>query len=252
MKNAIAGITLFVALFSSCAGSHAPINSDKLARAYKKEGDIFQSQGNYTAALAKLMDAEEILPDDPKIQNSLGLAYLGKKRYDLAEAAFKKALKIEPEFTEAKNNLGAVYLRQEKWDIAIAQFETVLKDIIYSTPQYPLVNIGWAYLGKGDFSNAQTYFRKALEESPGFITATHGLAQVYLRTGQTDRAMAYLHRNLHKTPDAAVLHADLAQVYEKKGQVRQAINSWQLVLKLVPETTILGRTARDRLDRLLY
>lgn len=252
MRNSFLALTLFFLVISSCTGHHSPGKSDRLALAYKKEGDVFQSQGNYTAALAKLLEAEKILPDNSRIQNSLGLAYMGKQRDDLAEKAFKKALRLEPDFTEAKNNLGAVFLRQEKWDTAIAQFEMVLEDLIYPTPQFPLVNIGWAYMGKKEFQKAQAYFRKALDESPGFITAIHGQAQGFLQTGQIDRAMAFLHRKLHKTPDAAILHADLAQTYELKGQTRQAVNAWQLVLKLTPENTSLSKEAQDRLDRLLY
>ena len=255
LSTAICLLSLLLPLaltLGSCTATRPSPKSDKLALAYQKEGDVFQSQGNYTAALAKLLQAEEILPDNPQIQNSLSLAYMGKKRYDLAEAALKKALRLDPEFTEARNNLGAVYLRQEKWDTAIEQFKTVLADLIYPTPQFPLANIGWAYLGKNNFLEAQIYFKKALEESPGFITALHGLAQIYLKTGQTDQALAFLHRHLHKTPDAALLHADLAQAYERKGQRHQAVKAWQLVLKLVPENSTLGRDARKRLDHLLY
>jgi type IV pilus assembly protein PilF len=252
MNKAFTTLMLFALVIMSCTGTGSPQKSERLALAYKKEGDVFQSQGNYTAALAKLLQAEKILPDNARIQNSLGLAYMGKQRDDLAEQAFKKALKIEPDFTEAKNNLGAVYLRQEKWDIAIAQFETVLKDLVYPTPQFPMVNIGWAYLGKKEYPQAQAYFRKALEKSPGFITALHGQSQVFLQTGQTDRAIAFLHRKLRRTPDAAILHADLARAYEKKGQLRQAINAWELVMKLTPENTTLHRTAQARLDALQY
>ncbi len=56
----------------------------KIAQAIKKEGDVFLSQGNFTAALTKLLEAEKTIPDDPYLQNSLGLSYMGKKRYDLA------------------------------------------------------------------------------------------------------------------------------------------------------------------------
>ncbi len=234
----------------SCTSSDSQQKKVKLAQAIKKEGDVFQSQRNYTAALTKLLEAEKLTPDDPYLQNSLGLAYMGKKRYDLAATAFNKALLHEPEFTKARNNLGAAYLRQEKWDIAINQFNQVLESLIYPTPQFPLTNIGWAYLGKQNFANAQLYFNKALDEKPGFISPTHGLTQVYLRTGQIDRAIAYLHKNLKRHPNAPILHADLAHAYEAKGMRRQAIKAWELVLELIPENTPLARKAEDRLIEL--
>lgn len=252
MKKIAPILICITALLFSCTSTGTPPKSEKLAQALKKEGDAYQNQGDYTTALARLLEAEKIRPNDAGIQNSLGLAYMGKKRYDLAEGAFKKALKLDAEFTEAENNLGAAYLRQEKWDTAIAQFKKVLDNLLYPTPHFPLANLGWASLGKQDYANALLYFEKSLAEEPGFTTSVHGIAQVYLKTGQIDRALDYLHRQLHRTPDAAILHADLALIYERQGKFRQAIKAWQLVLKLVPENSSLARTARENLDKLLY
>ncbi len=249
MKNLLIFI-LFSFIISSCTSSVSRQNDIQIAHAVKKEGDIFQTQGEYTAALSKLLEAEKIIPSDPYLQNSLGLAYMGKKREDLAVTAFKKALFIKPDYIVAVNNLGAAYLRQKKWDMAIKEFNTVLESLLYPTPHFPLSNIGWAYLGKQNFHLAETYFLKALDELPWFTAASHGLAQVYLKTGQMDKSINYLHQCLNKNPDIAVLHADLAQAYEKKGFKQQAIKSWQLVLKLVPERSALAKQAESRLSQL--
>ncbi len=241
--------TLTACLLSACVSADSG-RQTKIGQAFKKEGDVFQSQGKYTAALAKLLDAEKIIPNDPYLQNSLGLAYMGKKRYDLAVNSFKKALLEKPDYTEAVNNLGAAYLRQKKWDTAITQFNRVLEDLIYPTPHFPLTNIGWAYMGKRHFPNAQTYFLKALDEQPNFTTAVHGLSQVYLRTGQTDRAIEYLQKMLRRIPNSAILHADLAQAYEKKNRIKQAVKTWKRVLKLSPKNSSLARKADNRLTEL--
>ncbi len=249
MKNPVI-LILISFIISSCAASYSQPDKIKIARAIKKEGNIFQTQGNYTAALGKFLEAEKTIPNDPYLHNSLGLAYMGKKRDDLAMASFKKALSLKPDYIEAVNNLGAVYLRQKKWDMAIESFDRVLEDLLYATPHFPLSNIGWAYLGKKEFPLAKTYFTKALDELPWFTAASHGLAQVYLQTGQVNQAMDYLHKCLHRNPDNAVLHADLAQAYEAKGLIPQAIRSWKLVLKLVPERSSLAKKAEIKLSEL--
>ena len=249
MKH-LALISLCSLVLFSCAAKNTKLQNIKIAEAIKKEGEVFQSQGNYTAALAKFLEAEKTIPNDPYLQNSLGLAYMGKKRYDLAETAFNKAIALKPDYSDAKNNLGANYLRQGHWDKAIDKFKLVLEDLIYPTPHFPLTNLGWAHMETLNYSQAQRYFLKALDEKPRFVAAVHGLAQVFLKTGQTDRAVDYLHRNLRKIPDAAILHADLAQAYEAQKKIPQAIKAWQLVLKLVPETSSLARQAESRLSEL--
>jgi len=250
MKTKLVFLICICAVMASCTPGAQTQKQNKIARAIKKEGDVFQAQGNYTAALGKLLDAEKIAPDDPYIQNSLGLAYMGKKRDDMAIKAFNKALALRPGYTEALNNLGAAYLRDEKWDIAVKTFNKVLEDITYPTPHYPLANIGWARMAQNNYPLAQNYFLKALREVPGFIPAVHGLAQLYIRTGQTGRAIAYLDKNIKKYPGTVIFHADLAQAHEARGQVRRAITAWQVVMQLASENSTLYHKAEQRLFEL--
>ena len=244
-------IVLLIAsgIISSCATGNLE-NQTKIAQALKKEGDIAQTQGDYTAALTRLLEAEKFIPRDPYLQNSLGLAYMGKRRDDLAVMAFKKAIAIKPDYVEATNNLGAAFLRQKKWDQAIDIFDKVLDSLLYPTPHYPLSNIGWAYMGKKEFSMAEIYFTKALDEFPWFTAASHGLAQVYLRTGRIEKALVLLHQCLAKSPRTAIFHADLARAYEAKGLTAQAKQSWQIVLRLVPERSSLAKQAETKLSKL--
>jgi len=243
-------VCICAVMTASCISTVQTQKQNKIAQAIKKEGDVFQAQGNHTAALNKLLEAEKMVPDDPYIQNSLGLAYMGKERNDMAIQAFNKALAIKPDYTEALNNLGAAYLRDEKWDIAIKTFKKVLEDITYPTPHYPLANIGWAQLAQNNFPAAQKYFLKAVREVPGFIPAIHGLAQLYIRTGQADRAIAYLNKNIRKYPGTVIFHADLAQAYETCGRIPQAIKAWQMVKQLASENSNLYHKAGQRLFEL--
>ena len=250
MKTKLFILICICAFTAACTSTVQTQKQNKIAQAIKKEGDVFQVQGNYTAALNKLLEAEELAPDDPFIQNSLGLAYMGKERGDMAIKSFNKALSLKPDYTEALNNLGAAYLRDKKWDIAIQTFNQVLEDITYPTPHYPMANIGWASMKQGDYAVAQKYFLKALREVPGFIPAIHGLAQLYIRTGQPKRAIAYLDKNLKKSPDTVIYHADLAQAYEACGQTRQAVKAWKTTKQLARENSTLYHKAEQRLFEL--
>lgn len=250
MKTKLFILVCICTVMSSCTSSVQTRKQNKIAQAIKKEGDVFQAQGNYTAALIKLLKAEQMMPDDPYIQNSLGLAYMGKEKNNMAILAFKKALALKPEYTEALNNLGAAYLRDDKWDIAIKTFKTVLEDITYPTPHYPLTNIGWAHMEQNNYPEAREYFLKASREVPGYVRTIHGLAQLYIRNGQTDRAMVFLNEKIKKSPDTAIFHADLAEAYEACGRTSQAIKGWQEVKRLASKNSSLYHKAEQRLFEL--
>jgi type IV pilus assembly protein PilF len=248
MKRSLICILLLVFFISACTSVSR--DQSRLAEALQHEGEVLLMQGNHTAALAKLLEALKITPHDPFLHNSLGLAYMGKNRNDLAESSFQKALDLKPDYTQALNNLGTTYLRQKKWDPAISAFKKVLDDLLYPTPQFPLSNLGWAHLGKKEYEQAKVWFLQSLDVLPCFVTASHGLARVFLDTRRPDLAINFLTTCLRRIPEAAILHADLAQSYEAIGQTDQARQSWEKVLAYANEDTALAKTARDRLAAL--
>lgn len=246
MRRSVFCIFLLGLTLCACAGTTQ--NDAKLAEAIKIQGEAFLMQGNYTAALSSLLKARIMSPRDPYLLNSLGLAYMGKNRDDLAIPEFKAALALKPDYTEALNNLGAANLRQKKWDQAILVFKKVLDDLLYQTPQFPLSNLGWAYLGKLNYQQAEMYFSQALDAAPEFVTAAHGLAQVFIETRRDNDAIQFLKTFLLEHPEAAVLHADLAWAYEAKGWKKEAILAWQNVLQYADKNAELKKTANERLS----
>ncbi len=248
MKLPLICIVLLGLTIGACTGTAT--NDARLAGAVKTQGDAFLLQGEYTAALSTLLEARKMRPDDPYLLNSLGLAYMGKKRDDLAIPVFKEALDLKPDYTEALNNLGVAYLRQKKWDMAIFAFKKVLEDLLYPTPQFPMSNLGWAYLEKRNYIQAESWFSQALDASPVFMTPAHGLSRVLLETGRENEAVQFLKARLIEYPETAILHADLARAYEAQGRTDDARQSWQNVLHYAKGNAELKKTATERLSAL--
>ncbi len=244
-------LLLLILLLTSCATKESNSGKKKeIAIATQRLGEELYNSGNYTRALQNLLEAYETIPNDPYLNNSLGLVYMAKERYDLAQTHFLKATKLKPDYIHAKNNLGGAFLKQEKWDLAIQNFEVVSKSLVYGTPEIPLSNLGWAYFNKRDYEKATFYFNKSLSFQPNFLVSLHGVASTYLRTGYYYQAIDYLHQKIKRNPGAAILHADLAKSYELVKDYKQAIKSWEVVLNLVPETSSLSVEAQERLMRL--
>ncbi len=204
----------------------------------------------YTTALIRLMEADKILPNDPDLLNSLGLAYLGKEKNELAQKTFAKILKLQPDYLEAMNNLGASYLRMEKWDKAIEICLPLSRNLAYPTPHFALANLGWGYFGKKDYVTALKFFEKALAMEPNFSAAYHGIIQVLLEMGQTDSALSHVTHCLKRFPEAAIFHADQAQIYEAMGEPFKAQRSWQAVTRFTSPKSKLAARARQHLFQL--
>jgi len=221
----------------------------KIATSTRHLGEDYLAQGNPIAALKELTAAKKITPDDPYLHYALGMVYHDMEKYGLSETHLKKAIDLKPDYTEAMNSLGGVLMKQKKWDRAIALFRETAGNLLYTTPHFPLSNMGWAFLRKGDYMRAEASFKKALKTKPEFINAIHGLTSVYLAKGQTSLSRQLLEKALAKYPDSAILHVDLAKTLEILGLRKEARQSWQQVIFLAPESE-LSEKATKQVSRL--
>lgn len=250
MKNLCYLFVIIMFLISCASQNMTPVEKKEIAIATQRVGESYYNAGNYTLSLKNLLEAYDSIPDDPYLNNSLGLVYLAKEKYDLAEEHFKKALELKNDYVDAKNNLGAAYLKQEKWLLAIDCFEDVLKNLTYSYPEMPLSNLGWVYFHQKKYEKADFYFNKSLQLNPRFLISIHGLASVYIQTKAYLKAIDFLHQELKRDPEAAILHSDMAKAYEGIHDFSNAKKSWEIVLKLVSETSPLAREAKKKLHEL--
>jgi len=224
----------------SCATTNmeAQKQQKKQGEALRNLGEAYYIQGDYTSALRELLKAEALYPDDPFLQNDLGLTYKAKKKLDLAIKHFNKALEIKPDYAPAKNNLGTVYLDKKEWDTAIKYFKEVSENMLYSTPQKALANLGWAYYNKKEYTISETYYLKAIDLEPKFINAQRGLGLTYIAMGRIDEAVEILERAVKNYPKVALLYDDLARVYVLSHDDEKALDAYHKVIELAPDSAM--------------
>ncbi len=241
---------LIIIMISSCGGPSARHEQPrKNAEGSMKIGHAYLMQGDYTSALRNLLKAEKTITNDPFLEDDLGLVFMAKKRFDLAEKHFKKAIRLKPDYIPARNNLGASYMKQKKWDQAIACFKEISGNLLYATPHYPLSNMGWAYMEKKNYPLAKKNFIKAIKLSPDFVQAIHGLATLFIRTGQGYSAVDLLTGKIKRNPGAVILHTDIAKAYEMVHRFLDAKKSWKTVIKLAPDSE-LAKEAKTHIAKL--
>ncbi|TFG95384.1 MAG: tetratricopeptide repeat protein [Calditrichales bacterium] len=243
MKRACGCFFILVFFLTACATDMA-MNKRK-AEDKRKIAGAYIGQKNYTEALKELLDAEKLYPDDPELQNELGFVYMEKEKPDLAIQHLRRALELKPDYSAAKNTLGVAYMKNEQWDEAITCFKGLSENLLYTTPQYPLFNLGWAYYQKKDFAQSEKYYKKAIglfdegqNKDAAYIKALHGLSLTYTATGRSREAVVLLEKAVQFAPRIAELYFDLGRAYIMAQEYPKALKAYNKVIELIPDRSL--------------
>jgi tetratricopeptide (TPR) repeat protein len=210
-------------------------------------GLSYLGERNYSAALFDLTEAEKLDPENPDVLYNLGLAFIGKKRPDLAEAKFLKAILLKPNFSVARNDLGVAYLDLKRWDSAIQQFKIVKDDLFYDNSENAAINLGLAYLGKGDYPKALEELQAIGTLNPRNPVIRLSLGRVWFAMDKSEQAIVEYSKALEIYRDYGAAHYYLGQAQIKLNRIDAARASFKEAVRLIPESE-LGRAALGYLE----
>ena len=196
-------------------------------------------QGDTDQALAMWIRALAIAPDDPQVQNSLGMAYF--IHGDVAEGLehLRQAVRINPQFAEGHYNLGMSLLHLDHPDQALPELEA---DIAIQ-PRHASGEEALAVVNDelGNSSEALNHWRKVLAIEPKRSSALVGMAWLLattpdpaLRNGPEAVALATRAEELAPAGDPIVLDT-LAAAYAETGQFVEAVTIANRALDLAVE-----------------
>jgi len=231
---------------SACALSEA--NTKKASYHYQM-GESYLREQNITAALVEFTEAEKLMPDDPDLQNFLGIVYFNKGKFDIAEGKFLKAIAEKPSFSDARNHLGVNYMEMQRWDDAISQLRIVTEDLFYQRQEDANINLGLAYLGKGDGQKALQLMRAAVVAYPQSPRVRLTLGRVYFSLDRIELAIEEYRKSVELAKGYTNAHYNLGLAHLKARNVDEARRAFREVVRLAPDSAI-GRQSREHLELL--
>ena len=181
-------------LLAGCAG-RAPVEGgspetrlssedNPQSRIHTELGAGYYAQGKYAIALQELRKAREADAGYAPAYNVLGLVHAELREDKQAEDSYRRAIELSPNYSEAHNNYGLFLCQRGRMPEALARFESALANPLYATPEKALANDGMCTLAKGDVTQAEVFFIRALKRAPGQPTAMLGMADVNYRQGR--------------------------------------------------------------------
>ncbi|MFW5738954.1 MAG: tetratricopeptide repeat protein [Myxococcota bacterium] len=204
-----AWLTVVLSVLAGCSpsrGSETPGGSDPERQAvaeYDLAKDLFLARGNARSALKHALKAAELDEDNAEANHLVALIYLFfcatsevECRLEEAERYARLALEANEDLREAKNTLGVVLIHQKRYDEAIEVLEPLTKDMLYPTPETAWGNLGWAYLLRGDTTQAIEALTRSLALQPDFCVGGYRLGLAYEKKGDYQAALEAFTRAL--------------------------------------------------------
>jgi type IV pilus assembly protein PilF len=248
MKHVIT-LLLLLGIAGCATGRNQQFGKSNPAAYHYQMGLSYLGERNYTSALIELTEAEKLDPDNPDLLYNLGMAYIGKRRPDLAEQRLQKAIMLKPNNSAARNDLGVAYLDLKRWDSAIQQFKIVKDDIFYENSENATINLGLAYLGKGDYPKAMEELRSVAAVNPRNPVVHLSLGRVWFAMEKTEQAIAEYIKALAIYNEYGAAHHYMGLAYLKLNNVAAARASFKEAVRIIPDTD-LGRSSLEYLDLL--
>ena len=179
------------------------------AEAYNNIGNLLKDTGRNKEAEIYYKLSLKINPKNYKVYNNLGLLCADSQRSDDAEMFYRKAIELNPNYAEAYNNLGNILRNKNQLPVSVKAAETAF-DKAAETAFDKTADTSIA--GTEFESEAEKYFRRAIELNPNYAEAYNNIGNLFNDTGRMEEAKEFYLKALSIKPDFALCHKNLAQI----------------------------------------
>lgn len=157
---------------------------------------------------------------------------LDKKKYDEAVEAYRKSFAQQPNW-KAAYGIGSDYLRKGDFAEANAYFRRAQE----IKADEPLIwySLGYSFGRMGENERAVDALRKSVELKPDYADAWYNLGSVLFRSARFQEAIEAYRKTVELRPKDAEAHAFLGVAYAQINDLDRAVESFQKAVKIAPK-----------------
>jgi len=204
IKTGLTSLSLIVSLsvISACSNTSKKADIKSAANYNAKLGATYLEAGRLQLANEKLEKALKQNPNSSDVNHYYAILQKRIGNNKAATKHFKKAISINKKNPQLINNYGTHLCQTGHYTEAVEQFDLAIKNPFYATPEYAYTNAGICLIKANDNSQAEVYFRKALDKNSNFGSALFQMAKLNYHQGNFAKAQAFLLRyDEHNMPD---------------------------------------------------
>ncbi|VAW86875.1 hypothetical protein MNBD_GAMMA16-1322, partial [hydrothermal vent metagenome] len=214
----------------------------------------YVSIGDVDTALQLLNSMLEEHPNDPRILQHLGFAYMLVNRHEGAVAIYESVLESEPNNESAHMNLAGVYEKMGDIESAIIHFEAVAQGSKNARRKAEAkVRAGVLHAtvaqAKGDFDGAIMYLKDILKFKPAHVVSSNRLASVYRDQGKLDLSEEVLLESIKRVPKNMDGRLNLASLFLQKNNMLDAVWNLDHILNIALNTET-GKKAKSLMQQI--
>jgi tetratricopeptide (TPR) repeat protein len=204
------------------------------ASCYQTLAKVADGQGNSEKALAYLVTAKKLAPEDPEVLFEFGKVCLERNLVDDAVPALSKAVEQQPGNDSYVYVLGSAKVALRRFPDALALFQKLLQ----KHPRDPVLMyaIGAVYYLEGKYNDAETSLKQSLSTQPDQVAASYYLALTYDASGDDDRAIPILRELAKSHPQHVPAHVKLGGMLLRAHQYEEAQQNLDRAISLDPDS----------------
>jgi tetratricopeptide (TPR) repeat protein len=196
---------------------------------------IVEREGNTEKALAYLIKARDLEPEDPDVVFEFGKVCLERNLFRDALPALEKAVQLKPDNDQFTYVLASAYVGKARIKDALV----LLDGLVRKNPQDPIMNyaIGSVLYTQGtDLDRAEAYLKRSITLQPDQSSAYYYLARVELTKGGQDQAAQIFRELLQRYPDHIPALEQFGSILIKQGKYAEAQEVLEKVIQLDPNS----------------